>query len=109
MTQIAPIASTDTALRRVADAPDDAARREAALRKSAQDFEAAFLAEMLGRAGLSASRETFGGGEGEEAFASFLSRERAEKMAEAGGIGLAEHIYRALVARSEGAAPGAAK
>jgi Rod binding domain-containing protein len=80
-------------LPRPADIP-----REDVLRARAQELEAAFLAEMLGHAGLGASPDGFGGGIGEEQFASFLRREQADAMARAGGIGLAEAIFRALVA-----------
>jgi flagellar protein FlgJ len=38
----------------------------------------------------------FGGGAGEAQFASFLTQEHARLLAERGGIGLAEGIYRAL-------------
>lgn len=73
--------------------------RRAALRQAAQDFEAAFLAEMLKSAGYGTPRETFGGGAGEEVFASLLVREQAQALAATGGIGLAEHVYKALLAR----------
>ncbi|RMF39642.1 MAG: flagellar biosynthesis protein FlgJ [Alphaproteobacteria bacterium] len=73
--------------------------RRAALEQAARDFEASFLAEMLKAAGLGKPRESFGGGAGEDAFASLLVREQARLMAEAGGIGLAEHILNALIAR----------
>lgn len=82
--------------------PDPA--RLAALHKAAQAFEASFLAEMLKAAGFGRPIEGLGGGgAGEEAFASLLVREQAERMAAAGGIGLAETVFRALVARE---APG---
>ena len=64
---------------------------------AATALEASFLAEMLKSAGLGASRGTFGGGAGEDQFAGFLTREYATAMAEAGGIGLAEAIYRSFV------------
>lgn len=76
--------------------------REKLLAKS-KELEAAFLSEMLSHAGLGAAAESFGGGIGEERFASFLRDEQARAMAERGGIGLAEHIFRAL-ARREGLA-----
>ena len=69
---------------------------------AARALEASFLAEMLGAAGLGDTRAAFGGGPGEDAFGSFLVRAQAEGMAEAGGIGLAESIHRALVAREPG-------
>lgn len=67
------------------------------LRKVAVDLEAAFLAEMLKSAGFGKSRDSFGGGAGEDQFGSLLVRAQAEKMAQAGGIGLAESLYQALL------------
>ena len=66
------------------------------LRKAATQLEATFLAEMLKSAGLGESRETFGGGSGEDQFSTFLIRAQAEQMAQAGGIGLAESLYHSL-------------
>lgn len=87
-----------------AEAPDDAALREAELRSAAQTFEAVFLAEMLKAAGYGTPRATFGGGAGEEAFASLLVQEQAQQLARSGGLGIAEHVYQALLARD--AEPG---
>ena len=72
------------------------AASEAELRAAAEAFEAQFLAEMLAHAGLGAPRRSFGGGAGEEAFASLLVREQARLMAERGGIGLAERLFEAM-------------
>ncbi len=72
------------------------------LRKAATDLEAAFLAEMLKSTGLGESRETFGGGSGEDQFGSFLIRAQAEEIARAGGIGLAESLYHALLEANHG-------
>ena len=47
------------------------------------------------QAGLGKVPDGFGGGEGESAFSSFLSRAYAEKIAETGSLGLAEAIVRA--------------
>lgn len=72
-------------------------RDRAALMDKARDLEAAFLAEMLAHAGLGSMPEGgFGGGIGEEQFASFLRQEQATQMAQRGGIGLAEHLFRAM-------------
>ena len=76
------------------------AEGEAALRAKAEEFETQFLAEMLGHAGLGSVSESFGGGIGEEQFASFLRQEQAAAMVKAGGIGLAESIFRALTERA---------
>lgn len=66
------------------------------LRSQAQALEAAFLAEMLGYAGLGAARDDFGGGIGEDQFASFLRHEQATAIVAKGGIGLAESLFRAM-------------
>jgi len=72
------------------------------LREAAQNLEAAFLAEMLKSAGLDAQRESFGGGVGEEQFASFLREEQARQMVRAGGLGLAESLYESMKGHVDG-------
>jgi len=94
--QTLPPVSTSTSPSTPANSP---------LRQVAQDLEATFLAEMLKPMGAGATRETFGGGTGEEQFSSFLVEQEAKAMARTGGIGLAEAIYRSLVA-SAGAKDG---
>lgn len=79
-----------------------AARRDAALRKAAQAMEASFLAQMLAFAGAQKVPDSFGGGIGEEQFASFLTQAEAEAMVKHGGIGLAEKIYAELKERADG-------
>lgn len=76
-------------------------RKDAALHDAANKLEAAFLAEMLKSAGMGESREEFGGGAGEDQFASFLRQAQAEKMVEAGGIGLAQSLFEALKEQSK--------
>jgi flagellar protein FlgJ len=66
------------------------------LRALSQQLEAGFLAEMLGHAGLGETSQSFGGGAGEEQFSSFLRQEQAAAMVKAGGIGLAESLFRAM-------------
>lgn len=70
------------------------------LMKVAQDLEASFLSEMLKSAGLGKSRESFGGGIGEDQFGSFLRDYQARGMVQSGGIGLAESIFESLKERS---------
>lgn len=67
----------------------------AAIRRAAEAFEAAFLAEMLSHAGIGKPPEGFGGGAGEDGFASFLIQAYAEKIAATGHFGIAEAIVRA--------------
>ena len=71
------------------------------LMKVARELEASFLAEMLKGAGFGKAREGLGGGIGEEHFSTFLVQEYASATVEAGGIGLAESIYRSLVQTKE--------
>ena len=78
--------------RGAARAPDLHAARDAALR-----LEAGFLSEMLKAAGLCEGGGTFSGGPGEAQFASFQRDAIAMQMARAGGIGLAERFFAALI------------
>ncbi|WP_420569088.1 rod-binding protein [Thalassovita sp.] len=71
-------------------------QRTQALREAAQKIEASFLSEMLKAAGVGKASETFGGGIGEEQFASFLRDAQAQEMVRAGGIGLAESLFQSL-------------
>ena len=77
------------------------AKSDAALRDAAEQLEASFLSEMLQSAGLGQARSGFGGGAGEDQFASFLVREQAQQMVKAGGIGLAEMIFNSLKERQD--------
>lgn len=74
--------------------------RDKQLREAAVHLEAHFLAEMLKFAGVGDARTEFGGGAGEEQFASFLRQEQASQMARSGGIGLAEMLFISLKARA---------
>lgn len=69
------------------------------MRDAAQNLEATFLAEMLKAAGVGAPRDAFGGGAGEDQFASFLREAQAKEMVRAGGIGLAESLFEAMKVR----------
>ena len=62
----------------------------------AKELEASFLSEMLGHAGLGASEGSFGGGIGEDQFASFMRDAQAKQMVAHGGIGLAEQLFHAM-------------
>ena len=78
------------------------------LRRVSQELEAAFISEMLKHSGMAGGRSGLGGGgAGEDQFASLLRAEHARLFAERGGIGLAENIYRALLAREGGAGEAA--
>jgi len=74
---------------------------DAALRQTAQELEATFLAEMLKSAGLGETPSGFGGGAGEDQFASFLRLEQARAIVDAGGIGLAQSLFEAIKVRGD--------
>ena len=74
--------------------PHDARLRDAAVR-----LEAGFLKEMLSAAGLGRAPSGLDGGAGEDQFSSFLLDEQALRLAQAGGIGLAESLFESLKAR----------
>ncbi|TNC74225.1 rod-binding protein [Rubellimicrobium roseum] len=73
--------------------------RDGPLRDAAVRLEAGFLKEMLAAAGLGRPPGGLGGGAGEDQFASFLLDAQALRLAQAGGIGLAESLFEALKAR----------
>ncbi len=77
-------------------ATDSYAVRPTKTFNTAQKLEAAFLAEMLKAAGVGETPDAFGGGTGEDQFASFLREAQAREMVQAGGLGLAAHFEQAL-------------
>lgn len=66
------------------------------MRAAAEKFETNFLAEMLKYTGINKTPDGFGGGEGEEAFSSFLTQEYARLIEKRGGLGIAEQVFNAL-------------
>lgn len=90
---IAPSHSFDEALQ-THNAPENVG-----LRELSKKFETAFLSEMLRHSGLGKMPDDFNGGAGEARFSGFLIESYAEKLTQSGQIGLAERIYRDLVAR----------
>lgn len=77
------------------------ATRDATLRARAQELEGQFLAEMLRHAGAAQTPDSFGGGIGEDQFASFLREAQATAIVRRGGLGLTEQIFTALKARAD--------
>ena len=72
------------------------------LRTVAQALEASFLAEMLRHTGLGDARTTLGGGAGEAAFTGFLADAYAADLVRRGGVGLGEHLVRAIARAQDG-------
>jgi flagellar protein FlgJ len=65
----------------------------------AKEFEAAILSELLKAAGAGQGRTEFGGGVGEDNFASLLLDAQARHIAASGGLGFAEMALRGLMAQ----------
>ena len=71
-------------------------------KKAAQDFEAVFLNQMFQHMFTGIDGEgPFGGGGGVGVWRSFLTEQYAKTFSKAGGIGLADHVYRSLIAHQE--------
>jgi Rod binding domain-containing protein len=98
MTEIAKAVAAPAA---ALPSPPSADRVET-LRAAATAFEATFLAEMLKHAGLGRSTPGFDGGAGEAAFGGELVAAQADLLARRGGIGIAQRLFEAMLAR-EGA------
>jgi peptidoglycan hydrolase FlgJ len=75
---------------------------QAKARAKAVDFEAMFLSTMFSHMFTGTDGEgPFGGGGAAGVWRSFLSDEYAKSFAKAGGIGLADSVYRSLIAQQE--------
>ena len=71
-------------------------------RGQATDFEAVFLNAMFGQMFTGIDGEgPLGGGGAAGVWRSLLTDEYSKSFAKAGGIGIADHVYRALLAQQE--------
>ena len=71
-------------------------------REQSQDFEAVFLSTMFQNMFTAADGEgPMGGSKGVAPWRSFLTQEYAKNVVKSGGIGLADHVYRSLIAQQE--------
>ena len=71
-------------------------------RAAAEDFEAVFLNSMFSQMTTGADGEgPFGGSQATGVWRSFLTNEYSKAFAKAGGVGLAKHVYSALIAQQE--------
>lgn len=85
---------------RQGDGIDTAARAQA--RKAAEDFESVFLGTLL--EGMITGLNTDmpgGGGKSEKMYRSMLAGEYAKEISANGGLGIAEHVYREILAVQE--------
>lgn len=72
---------------------------------AAQGFEAVFLNQMFQHMFTDIGNQgPMGGGVGVGIWRSFLTDQYAKTFAKAGGVGLASHVYRSLIAHQEASA-----
>lgn len=75
---------------------------QAKIRATAEDFEAVFLTEMLRPAFEQLSTDGLtGGGQGEKIYRSLMVQEYGKAIANTGGIGLADSVYRDILKLQE--------
>jgi len=104
MTMLSSLSPSVDLLKPLAGAPSGVAMsaseqaKRAAIKKSAEDFEASFLSNALGlmSEGVTVSAP-FGGGEGEQAFKSFLNDAMAKQIVKKGGVGVAASVQREML------------
>jgi flagellar protein FlgJ len=70
-------------------------------RTAAEDFEAVFLNSMMQQMFSGLGEGPFGGGPAAGVWRSLLTDEYAKTFARNGGIGIADHVQRALLAQQE--------
>ena len=75
---------------------------QAKARAAAQDFEAVFLNSMFQHMFAGVDGEgPFGGQGATGVWRSVLTDQYAKSIAKAGGVGIADHVYRSLMAQQE--------
>ena len=75
--------------------------------KTAHKFEASFLEVMMGQMFDTVHDNAFSGGEGEDAFKSFLTNAMADAMAKRGGVGMSKQLTHELL-KMQGLSEGGA-
>jgi peptidoglycan hydrolase FlgJ len=76
-------------------------------RGTSQDFEAMFLNSMLQQVFAGVGQGPFSGGHAASVWRSFLTDEYAKSIAKNGGIGIADSVYKSLLAQQEVKSAGA--
>ena len=71
--------------------------------KAAKEFETSLLTAMLEQMWTGVEAEApFGGGHAEKVYRSMVVGEYAKSISAAGGIGIADHVYREILSAQEG-------
>ena len=90
-----------TAMLASAKPNDPTALSTAKAKAGAQDFEQVFLNSMFQQMFANVGQGPFSGGHGAQIWRSFLTDEYSKSFVKAGGIGIADQVMRALLARQE--------
>ncbi len=99
---MSPLAASPDLLRDPAAALPGQPKNLEALRRTAQDFEASFLSQMMKPMFEGLSTEApFGGGAGEAAWRGFLVDAMAQQTVKAGGVGLADSVLAQMIKMQE--------
>ncbi len=98
------LVNSSPALHQVPDRPSAKATPEAKAHAQAKEFEQVYLSTMLNQmfAGLK-TEAPFGGGQAEETWRGMLVDRYADTISKAGGVGIADAVYRDLLHIQEGA------
>ena len=101
---VAPVMAALTAASAVAEAAEKLS--PSALKKTkdaAQQFESVFLTNMFEEmfAGVEEPEGPHSGGPGQKTWRSMLTEEYANTIAKSGGVGVADHVQRELLALQE--------
>lgn len=90
-----------SAVQQTAEALSPAALRK--IKDTAQQFESVFLTNMFEEmfAGVQEQEGPLGAGEAQGAWRSMLMEEYANTIAKSGGVGVADHVQRELIALQE--------
>ena len=97
-----PVSSRSTCSQTACRRQTPGAGKEAKARAAAQDFEAVFLNSMFQHMFTGIDGEgPFGGSGATGVWRSMLTDEYSKSFAKAGGIGIADQVYRTLMAQQE--------
>jgi len=76
---------------------------KAALREKAEDFESVFISQMLKPMFETVPTDSFmGGGQAESIYRGLMVEEMGKSISKAGGVGIADSVYRELLKLQEG-------
>jgi Rod binding domain-containing protein len=70
-------------------------------RQTAQDFESVFLNSMISQMNTGVGDGPFNGGQAAKTWRGLLTDEYAKNFSKAGGIGIADAVYKELIAQQE--------